>query len=343
MDCSPGAREGTPAAKHVPRGVLDITVLMGGPSAEREVSLMSGTAIADALERRGHKVTRADILPGDTSALDRDAIDVVFIALHGEFGESGEVQRLCEERNRRYTGSGPRASELAMDKAATKQIAKRIGLRTPDWMIIEEFHTPEQIGRWLPELPLPVVLKPVDGGSSVDITVARTQQQRDGALEVLLDKYGRAMLERFVAGRELTVSILGDEALPVLEVVPARDFYDYTAKYADDAGTKYTFDHGLTEEVRRSVQADAETAHRALGCRDMSRSDFLLDADGIPWLLEINTIPGFTGHSLLPMAAAKVGIDFEELVDRIARMAMQRESPMQDAGREHGKEAEQRR
>ena len=324
MECGTNAMEGAETRTKSAIDLLDVTVLMGGPSAEREVSLMSGAAIADALERRGHKVVRADIHPNDAGALDREGIDVVFIALHGLFGESGEVQQLCQDRRLRYTGSGPRASELAMDKAATKQIVKRMGLATPDWMIIEDFHSPAQIAQWLPELSVPVVLKPVDGGSSVDVTIARTPAQRDEALEELLDKYGRAMIERFVEGRELTVSVLGDRALTPLEILPCRPFYDFTAKYADDAGTQYTFDHGLDAAAVKALQAAAWATHQALGCRDMSRVDFLLDEQGAAWVLEINTIPGFTGHSLLPMAAAAEGIDFDQLVDRIAAMAMQR-------------------
>jgi D-alanine-D-alanine ligase len=303
---------------------LDLTVLMGGPSNERDISLLSGEAIASALEGVGHTVTRADISPQDTSALDRPGIEVVFIALHGEFGESGEVQMLCRQRDLKYTGSGPRASKLAMDKAAAKQIFKRAGLTTPDWMIIEEFHSPDTYRAWLEELPPPVVVKPVDGGSSVDITIAADVAARDAAMDELIERYGRVMLERFVPGRELTVGILGEQALPVLEIVPARAFYDKHAKYADDAGTQYLFDHGLSEEFCRQLHQQALTAHRELGCRDMSRVDFVLDESNVPQILEINTIPGFTSHSLLPMAAAEAGICFEELVDRIVTMAMDR-------------------
>ncbi len=304
--------------------LLDVTVLMGGPSNERDISILSGSAIADALEQVGHSITRADISPSDTSALDRDGIDVVFIALHGEFGESGRVQSLCQQHGLPYTGSIPRASELAMDKAASKQFFKQAGLATPNWMIIESFHSPSQRDQWVKELGLPVVLKPVNGGSSLDITIAQTESQRDDALEELLDVYGRAMLEQFVAGRELTVGILGDQTLPLLEVIPTRPFYDYQAKYADDSDTKYVFDHGLSDEVVQTVSNDAMTAHRCLGCRDLSRVDFILDDAGIAWVLEINTIPGFTSHSLVPMAAKKAGISFEQLVDRIVRMAVQR-------------------
>ncbi len=306
---------------------LDITVLMGGPSSERQVSIMSGEALAGALESRGHKVSRADINPHDTSALDRSGIDVVFVALHGEFGESGDVQRLCEQRGLCYTGSGPRASELAMDKAASKQIFKRAGLATPDWMVIENFHAPEDIQRWLSELPLPMVVKPLDAGSSVDITIAHDEKARSNAMEEVIDRYGRCMVEKYVPGREVTVGILVQEALPVLEVVPDGDFYDYFAKYDDSAGTRYVFDNGIDEALCRKIQQEALVAHRALECRDMSRVDFVLDDNMTPQVLEINTIPGFTGHSLLPMAAARAGISFGELTERIVAEAMKRKSP----------------
>ena len=319
--CQAAGGESTPTGTN---GSLDVTVLMGGPSSEREVSLASGTAVADGLREAGHRVTQADIMPNDTHALDRPKIDVVFIALHGEFGESGQVQTLCRQRGLPYTGSGPRASELAMDKAATKQVAKRAGVQTPDWMIIEGFHDPLQAAEWLNELPPPVILKPVNGGSSVDITIARDAAQRDAALEALLDKYDRAMLERFIPGRELTVGILGDQALPVLEVVPKRPFYDYAAKYADEAGTRYVFDHGLSDEIVHACREAATRTHQALGCRDMSRVDFVLDEADTPQFLEINTIPGFTSHSLLPMAARQAGIDFPQLVDRLVAMAVAR-------------------
>lgn len=324
MDCAINAKDGSHAPADASSDVLDITVLMGGPGSEREVSLLSGEAIADALERLGHTVWRCDIAPNDTDALRREGIDVVFIALHGDFGESGGVQQLCESAGLRYTGSGPKASELAMDKAASKQIVKRIGVPTPDWMIIEEYHGPAQVASWLAELDVPVVVKPVDGGSSVDVTIAHTHAERDEALEDLLDRYGRGMIERFVTGREVTVGILGDQALPVLEILPDGAFYDYRAKYSDDAATRYTFDHGLDPAVVERLQTHALSAHRSLGCRDMSRVDFILDADGVGWMLEVNTIPGFTSHSLLPKAAEKAGIDFDELCERIVRMAMAR-------------------
>jgi D-alanine-D-alanine ligase len=304
---------------------FDITVLMGGPSNEREISLLSGKAIAEALEQVGHRVTRADIHPGDTSALDRKGMDLVFIALHGDFGESGELQQLCEDRSLRYTGSSARASKLGMDKAAAKQICKRAGLVTPDWMIIEEFHDPALTREWLEDLSVPVVVKPVTGGSSLDVTLCHEEARRDAAVADLLDLYERAMIERLVSGREVTVGILGDETLPLIEIIPARPFYDYFAKYNDGGGTEFSFDHELAEDVVARCQADALKAHQTLGCRDISRVDFILDEQSAPQFLEINTIPGFTSHSLVPMAAAKAGIEFPQLADRIVQMAMTRE------------------
>ena len=324
MDETVAAKDGTVIDLPQTARTLDITVLMGGPSSEREISLLSGAAVAGALESAGHQVTRADISPQDVTALDREGMDVVFIALHGDFGESGEVQMLCERRGLRYTGSDERASRLGMDKAAAKQILKRGGLTTPDWMIVEEFHSADQVARWLEELPPPVVLKPVDGGSSVDITIAADPRQRDAVLEGLLDKYSRAMLERYLPGREFTVGIISNVALPVVEIVPDGEFYDYRAKYDDDAGTEYVLDHGLDEQTVRRMRGDAIKAHRILGCRDLSRVDFILDQDGVPNILEINTIPGFTSHSLIPKAAAAAGISFEKLVDGIVAMAMNR-------------------
>ena len=322
--CSNRSRPGSSNAG-AGKETYDITVLMGGPSNEREISLLSGAAIASALKKAGHRVRKADITPSKTSALDRKGLDVVFIALHGKFGESGQVQQLCEQRGVRYTGSGPRASQLGMDKAAAKQIFKRAGLATPDWMIIEDFHDPEQVAKWLKDIPVPVVVKPVDGGSSQDVFCCHDEPARDLAIEEVMDTYGRAMLERFLPGREITVSILGEEALPIIEIVPKREFYDYTAKYADNVGTKYVFDHGLDDETAARLTDDALTAHWTLGCRDFSRVDFILDESGVPQVLEINTIPGFTTHSLLPMAAAKAKIDLPKLVDRIVRMAMTQE------------------
>jgi D-alanine-D-alanine ligase len=313
---------------------LNILVLMGGPSTERAVSLVSGKGVADALESCGHKVRRADISPADTSALDGEAPDVVFIAMHGQFGEDGGVQRLCEDRGLAYVGSPPEASELAMDKVAAKESYRRAGLGTPDWELVKAADDPVARQQLLASVGLPCACKPVNGGSSVDITLAKDAAQRDAAVEALLGKYGEALIERFVRGREFTVGVLGEQALPIIEIRPRRAFYDYTAKYDDDA-TEYVFEHGLNAVQTAAVQAAALAAHLALGCRDMSRSDFLMDGAGAVWILETNTIPGFTSHSLLPKAAGKIGIGFARLCEELVQMAITRNHKEHKAHKEH--------
>ena len=309
---------------------FDITVLMGGPSFEREVSFMSGENVATALEAAGHRVTRADISPTDTSALDRPGIDVVFIALHGQFGESGEVQQLCEDRGLRYIGSSPRASMLGMDKHVSKQLFRRSRLTTPDWIVIENFQHPDEVKRLVEKIPLPVVVKPIDGGSSVDTVISRDESTRSSAVEDLLDTYNRCMIEKFVTGRELTVGILGSEPLPIIEIITPHTFYDYSAKYDDNSETKFVFPEDLDSGTVQRIYNDAITAHESIKARDISRVDFILDTEGVLQVLEINTIPGFTTHSLVPNAARKAGIDTPSLVDRIVRMAMKRDITIGD-------------
>ena len=302
---------------------LDVLVLMGGPSEEREISLMSGTAVAEALAQRGHRVRTADIAPTDTSALEGDHPDVVFIAMHGAFGEDGQVQQLCEDRRLAYVGSPPHACERTMDKAAAKQVYRRIGLTTPDWVVVEQYDKAATVAELLGRIGLPCVAKPVLGGSSQDVFLCDTESERKEALDELLDKYTRALVERRVRGRELTVGILGSRALPVIEIRTDRPFYDYQAKYLDD-DTQYILDHGLSDQIVETCQDAAVSAHGALGCLDMSRSDLVLDDDGVVWILETNIIPGLTSHSLLPKAAACEGIAFGKMCEMLLKMAMNR-------------------
>lgn len=302
---------------------LDITLLMGGPSRERDVSFMSGRAVAEALRRCGHRVTTSDISPNDTSALQRDGIDVVFIALHGAFGEDGQVQTLCQQRGLIYVGSDPQSSKLAMDKDASKRVFLQAGLPTPGWVVVNNTMNAAERDEIIASSPLPSVVKPVDGGSSVDVFIVRDRPERTEAVEKLLDEYAQAMIERFIPGREMTVGILAEEALPIIEVRTTRPFYDKTAKYEDDT-TEFIFDLNLPGETYRRLQSLAVEAHKVLGCRDFSRVDFILGRDGTPYLLEVNTIPGFTTHSLLPKAAAAAGITFEELCNRIVTLAWNR-------------------
>lgn len=297
---------------------LDVTVLAGGPGVEREVSLNSGRAVLQALCRLGHRVTLCDISPDDLSALDRPA-DIFFIALHGEFGEDGTLQALLDGRGLRYCGSGAAASRVAMDKAQAKDRFERAGIPTPAYEIAERNGLPDLASRFKP----PAVVKPVACGSSVDTHIVRTPDELHSAAATLVEKYGVALVERFIAGPELTVGILGDEALPVCEIRTDREFYDYQAKYNDD-NTQYLFDLDLPAELLRRVQRLSLDAHRALGCSVFSRVDWMVDAETLePYVLEINTIPGFTSHSLLPKAAGRVGLTFERLCQRIVELSLQ--------------------
>lgn len=296
---------------------LDVTVLAGGPGAEREVSLQSGAAVADALKRLGHRVELADIGPDDLSALLRPA-DVVFIALHGEFGEDGALQEELQRRGIAYTGSDSTASRLAMDKVAAKRVFETRGIPTPPYEVVDAQSLEDIASRWSP----PVVVKPVDSGSSVDTHIVRSADALHEKVAALVGKLGRALVEKFINGPELTVGVLGDRALPVCEIRTKREFYDYAAKYVDD-DTQYLFDLDLPGALLTRAQEISLDAHRALRCRAFSRVDLMVDAaTNEPYVLEINTIPGFTSHSLVPKAAARVGIGFDQLCQRIIELSL---------------------
>ena len=304
-----------PAKAAIQRG-LAITVLSGGPSSEREVSLKSGQAIATALAGIGHKPTIADITPENLQALDLPA-DLVFVALHGAFGEDGRVQRLLDERGIRYTGSGAAASALAMDKVATKCRFVEAEVPTPRFDVVTAGRVSRAVEIW----PLPVVIKPVAEGSSIDIQIVRDANTFQVALQRMTRQYGKCLVEKFVDGYELTVGILGDQALPPIEIRTKREFYNYEAKYIDN-DTEYRFDIDLPVSVLAEVQALSVRAHQALGCRHFSRVDWLVDRQTHqPYALEVNTIPGFTDHSLLPKSAARVGIGFGLLCQQIIELA----------------------
>lgn len=301
---------------------LEITVLAGGPGPEREVSLNSGAMVREALSRLGHRAVVRDISPDDLTALDAPA-DVVFVALHGVFGEDGELQRILDERGVVYTASGAEASALAMDKVHTKARLIEHGIPTPWFDVVK----PARIEQAVRAFRFPVVVKPRDSGSSVDTYIVRDPEAFEIALRTVIERYGVALVERYVDGYELTVGILQGRALPVCEIRTEREFYDYQAKYLDD-DTEYLFDLDLPNDLLRRVQIDSEKVHAALGCRDFSRVDWMVDRETLdPFVIELNTIPGFTSHSLLPKAAARVGISYDALCQRIVQAAMGRADP----------------
>lgn len=307
-----------PAPKAVKRK-LKIAVLMGGPGSEREVSLKSGRRVGDALQALGHDVYSADIQPDNLSALDRP-MDMVFLALHGEFGEDGQVQRILERRGIKYSGSGPRASALAMDKVAAKCRFVETHVPTPRFDVV----SPQRVDQILEHWTCPAVVKPAAEGSSVDCRIVRDNDELRVAVEDISRRYDRCLLEELIQGPELTVGILGETALPPIQIRTRREFYNYEAKYLDD-DTEYLFDIDLPAAVLERIGKLSLQAHRALGCRDFSRVDWMVDArTREPYVLEINTIPGLTDHSLLPKAAGRAGLSFEMLCQRIVELTCQR-------------------
>lgn len=303
---------------------LRVTVLRGGPSSEREVSLVSGHRVAAALRLLGHNVFEADILPNDLSALDHPA-DVVFVAMHGAFGEDGQLQRILERRGLPYCGSGPEACELTMNKVRTKMAVIGANIPTPRFDLVRADRIDAACTHW----SAPAVVKPVDGGSSVDCHILRNGQPVRPAIEQVVAKYGECLIEQFIDGYELTVGVLDGQALPPIWIKPAGEFYDYESKYHDDR-TEYLFDIPLPAETLENLCEMSIRAFDTAGCRDFARVDWLVDeATSRPSFLEINTIPGLTDHSLLPKAAAQVGIGFGEFCQRLLVMALARE-----AGRE---------
>ncbi|HVP09830.1 MAG TPA: D-alanine--D-alanine ligase [Phycisphaerae bacterium] len=298
---------------------LAITVLAGGPGGEREVSLESGKGVSEALRSLGHEVHCEDIGPDNLGALARQ-VDCVFIALHGKFGEDGEVQAILERRGLPYIGSGPEACALAMDKARAKAKFAEMGIPTPRYAVAAPQNLREALAAW----SLPLVVKPVREGSSLNCLIIEDVAQLRPAVQGLIQEYGDCLIEEYIPGKEITVGILGDMALPPIEIRTKRQFYDYTAKYVDN-DTEYDFDIHLPEGLLVDVEAMSLRAHQGLGCRDFSRVDWRVDdRDGKPCLLEVNVIPGLTSHSLLPKAAARAGLAMPQMCQFLVDLAMKR-------------------
>jgi D-alanine-D-alanine ligase len=300
---------------------MKVAVLRGGVGREREVSLESGRCVAEAMQRAGLDVVVSDIRPDDMQVLDRRDIGVFFLALHGEFGEDGQLQRVFEDRGLVYTGSGPEASRLAFDKMASKRRFVEAGVQVPAVVEFTRDMGPVDLEKQLKGLGERLVVKPIRQGSSVGVHVVDSLGEAVDFARQVLDEFGDCMVESFIQGRELTVGVLGRQALPIIEIRSKTGFYDYQAKYVDDR-TEYFFDTVEDRDLQARVQRAALACFEALGCRDFARVDFILSEDGTPYALEVNTIPGFTTHSLLPKAAAKVGLSMSDLCVRIVRTAL---------------------
>jgi D-alanine-D-alanine ligase len=295
---------------------LTISVLLGGPSAEREVSLRSGAAVARALRSLGHTVHEIDPTPGDLRL--PAGTDVVFLALHGTYGEDGTVQAELEALGVPYTGCDVEASRLAFDKVLTKQRCLEAGVPTARFAVLDSVTAPWPRG-WSP----PVVLKPVRQGSSVGLRFVERVEDWPAALSEAFRFDHEVLMEERILGREVTVGILGDEALPVVEVRPKGGAYDYRHKYT--AGeTDYLCPAPFDEETTRRIQDAGLGAFRAVGGREYARVDAMVRANGEPVVLEVNTLPGMTETSLLPKAAAAAGLSYAALCQRMVALALER-------------------
>jgi D-alanine-D-alanine ligase len=287
-----------------------IAVLMGGLSAEREVSLKSGAAALEALSQAGYEVL--EVVVDDERLPLPKGFDLAFLALHGTFGEDGQIQDLLASRGIPYTGANADISRLAFNKEKTKEKLRLHHVPTPEGQLVRRL---EEV-----TLPLPLFIKPNAQGSSVGSHAANTEEELASSLAEALKFDSSALVERLIRGRELTVGVLGDQVLPVVEIHPLDGFYDYMNKYTKGR-TEYYCPAGLPEEITRLVQHFAITAHRALGAAVYSRVDFLLENDTSPYCLEVNTIPGMTATSLLPKAAAVAGLTFPQLCRRIVELS----------------------
>ncbi len=338
---------------------MKIAVLMGGISEEREVSLASGIQVVQALRQRGHEVFGVDTshgvltqdaeaallnseikepLPpahsrdllgtGDVSILTRDLriseADIVFLALHGGGGEDGTIQTLLELAGIPFAGSGRVGCTLAMDKDLSKRLLRDVGVPTPPWITVQGREEGRgRLDEILDRFGVPVIVKPPSGGSTLGLSVAHDRKELERALDVALAYENRVLFEAYVPGREVTVGILGGEALPVGEIIPEHEIFDYECKYRPGMAMEI-FPAELEEGLARSIQDAALVAHWALRLQDFSRVDFILDGDGTPWCLEANALPGLTGNSLFPKAAQAAGISFPELCHRVAEMGLKR-------------------
>ncbi|WP_047551294.1 D-alanine--D-alanine ligase [Methylotenera sp. G11] len=292
-----------------------VAVLFGGKSGEREVSLKSGSAVLAALQRQGVDAHAFD--PATRPLHDLEGFDRAMISLHGRFGEDGAMQGALELLGIPYTGSGVMASAIGMDKWRTKMIWSAAGISTPAFELVKADSDFAAIEK---RLGLPLFVKPANEGSSIGISKVKQAGGLQAAYELAAKSDPLVIAEQFVGGGEYTVGILGDKALPIVRIVPKNEFYDFEAKYLRD-DTEYLCPCGLSAEKEAQIQQEALQAFNAIGCRGWGRVDFLMDEAGRHYFLEVNTSPGMTDHSLVPMAAKASGIGFDELVIRILELA----------------------
>jgi D-alanine--D-alanine ligase len=294
--------------------------MMGGRSAEREVSIKSGSAVLGALRAKGYDACALEVkdqTEGEIVALVRgNQVDIVFVAMHGGFGEGGDLQHILEKNSILFTGPKELASRLAMDKIASRELFKKARLRVPRYRKIKKEHCP----LILAFMHYPIVIKPASEGSSIGVSFVDTPRQLRGALSLAFQYGETALAEEFIHGWEITVSVLDGRPLPVVEIIPKKRFFDFQAKY-EMGLTDYVVPADLHPEIAHRAQADAVLAYHALGCRHFSRVDMILKKGREPYILEVNTIPGMTATSLFPKAAHAADISFEDLCATLLDLA----------------------
>ena len=305
---------------------LRIALLAGGDSDEREISLKSGTAVESALAQSGHRVLHLDPAIVEIAGIDWSQFDVAFIALHGRFGEDGQVQDLLEKAGVRYTGSNATASRIAFSKSAAKEKFAECGVPTPNSILIHYTDDLDRIRQQADQIGYPLVVKPDSQGSSLGISIVRNPYDLANAVRLCFQFDGFGLLEAMIEGTEWTVGLIDRETLPAIQIQTNREFYDWQAKYVDD-DTQYIFDAAVAPSLIQRIEATGFAACAAIGTSGMARADIRLDAHHQPWVLEVNTVPGMTDHSLLPKAAARMGISFPALCDRLVQDCLRPNCP----------------
>ncbi len=298
---------------------MKIGVLLGGNSAEREVSLASGKAISAACKELGHNVL--DLDPEfDVRLLVSDllTVDLVFNGLHGGDGENGVIPGFLQSLGVKYTGSKTEASAICMDKRISKALVHRKDLLTPNWVSLANNDPLSSVG----DLVFPVVIKPNDQGSTIGLTVVKDESELDDAIELARKFANVVLIEEFIVGKEITVTVIGDKAYPIVEIVPSHGLYDYECKY-NQGMTEYFCPANIDKDLTKAIQESALKIHKLLGCRHYSRADFRLDENGKAWFLELNTLPGMTETSLVPKSAKASGLSFPELIQTIINEALE--------------------
>tara|TARA_B100000941_G_scaffold190017_1_gene136925 strand:+ start:396 stop:1286 length:891 start_codon:yes stop_codon:yes gene_type:complete len=294
---------------------LKVGILMGGPSDEREVSIATGKAVIDACVENGYTVTEFGFINDYKKHLKRlKTQNIIFNALHGGIGENGSIQKWLDKNNIKYTGSGSIASSLCMDKAASKEIAKGNGIETPDWQLIQKANQEVKISP-------PFVVKPNDQGSTIGLSIVKDNQLTQSAMDLAFQHGNSIIIEKFISGRELTIPIINEEAYPIVEINPKNNFYDYECKYTPGM-SEYLCPAILEQNLVEKIEANTMQLFNKFGCSVYARADYILDKSGVPYFLEMNTLPGMTSTSLVPKSAYAKGQSFQQLIRHIIELSL---------------------